>query len=362
MPGQFLSVLYRRKRFATIMSKKVIHIHMMSRIWRLSLLVLGVTLLTTLGSAGPVGAAGAPNPGTGGNGLRISPVRTDITVAPGKKQVVNITITNVTTAPATLQTIVNDFIANPNETGNPAIILDPKAYAPSHSLKRFVEAGGNFNLAPGQQKIIPITLNIPANAAGGGYFGAVRFAPAAAQTGPNINVSLAGSVGSLILLKVPGNVKEQLDIASFDVRRNDHPSSFFTSSKDLQATVRFQNQGNIQEEPFGKILLKSRTGKLLASYEINNTDPPGSVLPDSIRKFNVPVKGIGKYGKYKLEGNFGYGSSGQLISGSTTFYVIPTALIILFIAVVGLLAFLVFGLPRLIAAYNRRILRRAGRR
>lgn len=325
-------------------------------------MVLGVTIASVLGSVSPAAAAGPSTPGTGGNGLRISPVRNDITVAPGKKQVVNITITNVTTVPATLQTIVNDFVANPNETGNPAIILDPKAYAPTHSLKRFVEPSGSFTLAPGQQKIIPVTLNIPANAAGGGYFGAVRFAPASTLNGPNINVSLAGSVGSLILLKVPGNVKEQLTIASFDVRRDDHPSSFFTSSKNLMATVRFQNQGNIQEEPFGKILLKNRSNKVLATYEINNTDPPGSVLPDSIRKFPIPVKGIGKYGKYKLEGNFGYGASGQLISGSTTFYVIPTSLVIAFIAFVLVLAFLVFGLPRLIAAYNRRVLRRAGRR
>jgi hypothetical protein len=70
---------------------------------------------------------------------------------------------------------------------------------------------------------------------------------------------------------------------------------------------------------------------------------------------------VGGFGAYKLEGNFGYGSNGQLLSASTTFYVIPKAVIIGFILIVLLIIFLVLGLPRLIRAYNRRVIARAGR-
>jgi P pilus assembly chaperone PapD len=55
----------------------------------------------------PAGAATS-----GGNGLRISPVRTDLTINPGQTQTVNVNVTNVTSSPATLQTIVNDFTAS----------------------------------------------------------------------------------------------------------------------------------------------------------------------------------------------------------------------------------------------------------
>jgi len=300
---------------------------------------------------------------SGGNGLRVSPVRSDITIYPGKTEKVTVNVTNVTSVSAQLQTVVNDFVANPNETGEPAIILNPNQYAPSHSLKRYATTGGNFTLRPGEQKNVTVTINIPANAAGGGYYGAIRFAPASNVNGPNQTVSLAGSVGTLVLVKVPGDIKEQLSIASFDARVNDRPSSFFLNNKSIDAVVRFQNQGNIQEQPFGKILLKNRSGKVLAAYEVNNAVPPGNVLPDSIRKFPIPLKDkVGSFGQFKLEGNFGYGSSGQLLSASTTFYVIPTWLIIAFISLVLLIAFLVFGLPRLIKAYNKRVLRRAGRR
>ena len=297
----------------------------------------------------------------GGNGLRVSPVRTDLTINPGQTQTVNVTVTNVTAAPANLQTIINDFTANKDESGNPAIILDPNQYASSHSLKRFISPVSNISLNPGQSKAVPVVITVPKNATAGGYFGAVRFAPAGSVGGPNQTVSLAGSVGSLILVKVPGDIKEQMSIASFDVRSKDRPSSFFTTSKNLDATLRLQNEGNIQEAPFGKILLKNRSGKVLATYELNNVSPPGNVLPNSIRKFPIALTKVGGFGQYKLEGNFGYGASGQLLSASTTFYVIPKSAVIVFILIVLLLAFLVFGLPRLIRAYNRWILSKAGR-
>lgn len=328
---------------------------------RRTLSVLFILVVLVLGLVPPIQSNAADK--TGGNGLRVSPVRTDLTVYPGKTEKVTINVTNVTNVPAVLQTIINDFVANPNESGEPAIIFDTKQFAPNHSLKRFASTSGNFSLGAGESKNVVININIPANAAGGGYYGAVRFAPAANENAANENVALAGSVGSLILVKVPGDVNEKLSIASFDARVNDRPSTFFLNNNDIDAVVRFQNEGNIQEQPFGKILLKNRSGKILATYEVNNTNPPGNVLPDSIRKFTIPLKDkVGSFGQFKLESNYGYGSGGQLLSASTTFYVIPLWLIIAFIAVVGLIVFIVFGVPRLIKAYNRRVLRKAGRR
>lgn len=325
-----------------------------------SLLVAFVLLMGVLPSA-----HAATSSTTGGNGLRVSPVRSDpnLIVSPGETKVLTISVTNVTSAPGSFQTIINDFVADPNESGNPSIIFNPDQFAPNHSIKRLVVGPfPKFSLAPGQQKSIQITIKIPSNAAGGGYYGAVRFAPATNNSGRKQQVNLAGSVGSLILLKVPGNITDHLTIASFDARTKDRPSSFFTSSKNIDATIRFQNQGNIQEQPFGKILLKDRNGKILNSFEANTSNPPGSVLPDSVRKFSVPINKVGKFGKFKLEGNFGYATNGQLLSASTTFYVIPSWMILVFIAVVALLIFLIFGAPRLISAYNRHVLKSAGRR
>jgi hypothetical protein len=332
------------------------------RISGLRVAVLGFAMIIGLAAAPLQSATAATAPIQGaGNGLRVSPVRKDdIVIQPGGTQTIEISVTNVTGGAASFQAIVNDFIANPNESGNPAIILDPAKFAPGHSLKRFIGPINVISLQPGEEKSVSVKITVPANASGGGYYGAVRFAPASNNTQPN-QVSLSGSVGTLLLVKVPGDIKEHLSIAGVGVYSGGSSSNFFTSNKNLSVRVRFQNEGNIQESPFGKLQVKNRANKTLGSYEINNISPAANVLPDSIRRFEVPIK-TGKLGQYKIEGNFGYGSSGQLLSVATTIYIIPLSLIIIFIAVVVLLALSIFGIPRLLKAYNRRVLRRAGRR
>lgn len=322
------------------------------------LLVVAAVLAGTAQFAGAATAKSVK----GGNGLRVSPVRTDLTVSPGKTQIVYIIVTNVTSAPADLQAIINDFTANRDESGNPAILLDANRYASSHSLKRYIAPIPKFSLAPGQEKTIPVTISLPANVAGGGYFGAIRFAPASNNTVPGQNVSLAGSVGSLILVKVPGDIKDQMNIASFDVVQNKRSSTLFTNNKNLSTLIRLQNTGNVQEQPFGKVVVKNRSGKVLYSTEFNNVNPPANVLPDSIRRFNVPLKNVGSFGKYKVEANLGYGSGGQLLTASSSFYVIPLAAMYFGLFLILFILFLIFGLPRMMRSYNERVIRRAGRR
>jgi hypothetical protein len=300
-------------------------------------------------------AAPAPAPGSG-NGLKISPVRTDVTINAGTSQVVDVFVQNVTGSAATLQGVVNDFVADGNETGTPKLILDSNDFAPSHSLKRLVAPITNFNIASGAQQDVKVKITVPANAAGGGYYGAVRFAPASADTSKNL--ALSASVGSLILVKVPGNIVEQLSIKSLDVRKTTNASvasSFFTSPKQIEGVVRFANTGNIQVEPFGKLSLK-KGSKVLQQIEINNTTPPGNVLPDSTRRFNIPLDKVGSFGKYTIEGDFGYGSTGQLITAKTTFYVVPITIIIIIILIILLIIAAIFGLPKLIRNYNRRVI------
>jgi hypothetical protein len=297
-----------------------------------------------------------------GSGIYISPVRTELVVSPGETKTVTVTVKNVTSATATYKVIVNDFIAGDNELGQPALILDDNKYAPSHSLKRHIAAIPNVTVNPGESKDVKVSISMPKDAAGGGYFGAVRFLAVGGKQGQNI--TLSASVGSLILVRVPGDIKESMTLASFDVRKSEtsnSASSFFTSNKNLYVMARFKNTGNVHEQPFGKIILK-KGDKVLQTTEINNTDPKGNVLPDSIRRFSVKLNKVGMWGKYTVEGNFGYGTTGQLISGKTSFFVLPLILIIVGLIVLGLIVFAIFGLPKAIKRYNANVVRKANRR
>lgn len=330
---------------------------------RLSRIILAAiaTLSLVVIAALPAYAATAST--TSGNGLKISPVRTDLTINPGTSKTITLFVQNVTSTTTTFHAVVNDFVAGSGENGAPALILDPTQYAPTNSLKRDISVIPDITIAPGQTQPVKVTIAIPQGAPGGGYFGAVRFVPSSAAAGKQ-NVTLSASVGSLILVRVPGDIKDNLTIKSFDVRGNPNsntPSSFYTSNKSLFAIVRFSNQGNVQEQPFGKVLLK-KGAHTLQTTEINNTDPKGNVLPDSIRRFSVPLDKVGSWGKYTVEGNFGYGTNGQLLSASSTFYVVPVTFIVMGILVLVLVLAAIFGLPRAIRRYNQRILRRGGRR
>lgn len=332
--------------------------HKISKLVSSLLLSAGLVVISLL-----AGVPASAQQNGGGNGLKISPVRTELTIDPGTSQTITVNVQNVTSSSATFQAIVNDFVAGNNENGQPNLILDANQYAPSHSLKRYIAAIPDVTIPAGETKSVKVVITVPKDAAGGGYFGAVRFAPAGSDSSDK-NVTLSASVGSLILVKVPGDIKDDLRLASFDVRggaNSNTASSFFTGNKSLYAVARFENKGNVQEQPFGKVLLK-KGSKVLQTIEINNTDPKGNVLPDSIRRFSVQLTSVGSFGKYTIEGNFGYGSGGQLLSATSTFYVVPLALLIALVIVLALIICAVVFVPRAIKRYNQRIIRRASRR
>lgn len=295
------------------------------------------------------------------NGYRLSPVRTDLTIKPGANAAVTVYITNASNAVENLEVVINDFQPPANESGNPALLLNG-ATAPQHSLKQFVPTTPpQFTLQPKEQKAVTVTISVPNGTTSGGYYGAIRFVPAG--TGGNRNVNLSASVASLVLVTVPGDLHEQLAIASFGVAQGDKTGTgtLFFNNKNLKAVVRFHNSGNVQVQPFGKVLLK-KGSSTLETKAINNTDTPGNVLPDSTRVFNVTLTKVGWFGKYKAQGNFGYGSGGQLLSAQATFYVIPLTIILIVVLIILLILFIIFGVPRMIRAHDRRVLAKANRR
>jgi hypothetical protein len=315
--------------------------------------IAAVTLLLSLMSTASSAAAGTTQVSSS-NGLRVSPVRTELTIYPGQSKTVPVYVTNATKTPASLQVIIDDFIAR-GDNGTPALLIKQSNGYNPHSLKQFIAPIKNVLLAPEQESLVNVVINIPKSTPGGGYYAAVRFAPASINA--THNVTLAASVASLILVKVPGpGMKEQLDLNSFNVSNSSGPSRLFFGSNGLSAIVKFENTGNVQEEPYGKIEVQSGS-KTIMTKVINNVTPPGSVLPGSYRQFSVPLSGLGSFGKYTVNGYFGYGTSGQLLSASTTIYVVAYWIIILAVIVLFLIIFGIWGMPKVFRYWYKRSIR-----
>jgi hypothetical protein len=291
------------------------------------------------------------------NTLKISPVRSDITVAPGTSRKVTMKVTNITKAPMTVRPIENDFVAG-DEKGTPALILDEDKYAPTHSLKRFMAPLKDVTIPAGETKEIPLMITVPADAKAGGYYGAVRFAPVANDGSKSVNLN--ASAASIVLLTVPGDLVEKLNLTNFDIKKDDKPVSGFVSNPDnLSLALRFENKGSVQAAPFGQIYVKEGD-KVVYTYDFNQGDPRDMVLPDSARRWDVPLDKLGKFGKYTIGATFTYGKENKSIEISKTIWVIPTAYIIG--AIVGLLVLigLIVGIWYFLRHYKRRVLRKHG--
>ncbi len=300
-------------------------------------------------------AAFAAQSGTG-NGIKLSPLRFDLTIDPGKSQTVKFNVENITKNTATYKGVLTDFLAN-NQNGTPQLIVTGSKFDP-FSIKQFIANIPNFTIKGGQTVPVNVKVSIPKGTAGGGYFGAIRFLSVNPSTGKTVNIS--ASVAGLILITVPGpGMHESLALSSFNVGTNGKSQRLFYTNKGIDALVRFDNNGNVQIPPYGKIIVQDMSGKTIETKTVNGSNPPGNVLPESYRTFSVPLSNIGAIGKYTATGNFGYGNNGKLISASVTFYVIEPWIIILAIVIIALIITGAFLMPRIFRAWYKRSIRKA---
>ena len=323
--------------------------------------VLGLFIVTALALGIFTSSASAQSSKTStANTLKVSPVRSDVVIKAGESGEVPITITNLTGADVLVAPIENDFVQG-DENGTPSIILDADEYAPTHSLKRFMTPLKNVTVPKNGSAVVKVKIVVPKDAQAGGYFGALRFAPTTPDSGGQVNLS--ASVASLILLTVPGPVTEQLNLTNFDIQQGSGKAATdFRTPDDLKVAFRFENKGNIQEGPFGKISV-TKGKEVIYDYDFNQNTPREVILPDGARKWEVALKNIGDFGHYTVHATFTYGSTNKTIEVERSFWIIPTAYIIAAIAIVVLLvAGIVFLIIWLKGRRKRAIRRHAGRR
>lgn len=291
------------------------------------------------------------------NTLKISPVRTDLSVAPGKSVTVTMKVTNLTKAPMTIRPIENDFVAG-DEKGTPALILDADKFAPTHSLKRYMVPLKDVVIPANKVQEIKLVINVPVDAKAGGYYGAVRFVPV--NPDGTANVNLSASAASLVLLTVPGDLSEQLKLTNATVKQGESTVGGILQNPDnLHVQFRFENQGNVQVAPFGQVYVK-QGDKVIYTSNFNQDQPRGMVLPDSARRWDVPLDKLGKFGKYTIGATFTYGTGNKSIDFSKTIWIIPLSYVIGAVVGVVVLIALIVGIWLGLRSYKRRVIKGSG--
>jgi hypothetical protein len=284
------------------------------------------------------------------NGLQVSPAIAELNGEAGNTYKIDIKATNVTASDLVFSTDVNDFTAGKDETGTPSIDLE-NSNPSTASLRQWVTVLTSFSLKARETKTISVTVSIADNAEPGGHYGVVRFSGRAPDV--ESGVGLAASTGTLLLVRVAGAVDEDLNLVTFQTSQNDNPSGIFEYGP-IDFIARFENKGNIHLKPVGQIEVRDMFGNKVETLSMNADK--GNVLPLSIRKFQSTLEREWMFGRYTADISVAYGTTGQAIVKSISFWVIPYKVIL---GAILALVTLIFVFRTLIKRYNNYIIKRA---
>ena len=289
-----------------------------------------------------------------GQAIQISPVLIELNADSGQSYKIKLTLTNVSTGPLVLIPEVNDFKSK-DETGTPEIIFDQNEESDNFSMKAWISPPPRLQLKAKESKTVEVSVNVPKGAEPGGHYGVVRYSgisPGLEDTG----VALSASVGVLLLGRVNGNGNENLSVEQFFIEQGGKQKSFVEKAP-FAIVERLKNDGSVHLKPSGDVTVKNMFGSVVGSVKVN--DPAKNVLPDSIRRFEQGFTSKFMIGRYTAHLNLGYGTSGQVLQSSTSFWVIPYKLIL--ISLLAIVLIIVVG-RKLIKSYNKRVIERSKRR
>jgi hypothetical protein len=306
-----------------------------------------------LAATTPAPAAKTPA-ATPGQGLEISPPVIELNANPGQTITAQIRVRNVASGELIAKGRADDFGAGDSEDGQPKLLIDEQG-ATRYSLKYWVQSVPDLRLAPQELKTATVQIVVPANAEPGGHFGVVRFTavpPDVQGTG----VALSASVGSLILLRVGGNITDSVKLAEFSAGQTGKRGSFFEHGP-IDFTVRLQNDGSVHEKVQGSIAVTGPFGSKVGTIAVN--EKGGNVLPGSIRKFQQQLAKKSLFGHYKAKLALSYVNGTKKIDQTIGFWIIPWKLILLALVALVVLGYL---LRLAIRRYNEHIIAQARRK
>ncbi|MDO8265853.1 MAG: hypothetical protein Q7T41_02840 [Candidatus Saccharibacteria bacterium] len=283
----------------------------------------------------------------GSGGISISPTRFELVIERGKAELATIQVKNVTQNEILAKAYLNDFEPD-GVTGNPILLVDDTKEQSSSSLRDFIVGLEDVTIPAGETAIVNLPIQVPDNAAPGAYYGAVRFQAApvesAEQSDQEAQLSLNASVAAIVLVEVPGDITEKIEVSSVGAYVDDKKGSLFTKTP-TQVGIKINNLGNGFSKPFGAVSVKGPWGSgEILNYELNDTTPRGNVLPNSARLFLKDLSGVKWPGRYTIEANISHGRGGEVLTAKSSFWYIPSWLIVILIVFLAAIVTLGFYL------------------
>lgn len=258
-------------------------------------------------------------------GVTISPPLLELTLNPGAEIEETILVSNPAENLSELYPSTANFEAA-GEGGEPTF-LSPADESGKFSLARWISyTQTKVALVPRQQVEFKYKITVPPDAEPGGHYGVVFLATQPPETEADVSqVAIAGKIGSLILVRVPGDIREEARVEEFSGPWMNFktPISFLTFIRNL---------GNIHFKPDGEISIRNWRGKEIERIPLN--PKKGNILPESRRRFDsvwspstTPFWKT-PFGRFSANLRIVYGASQKTLDGKIYFWLIPYWLIV----------------------------------
>ncbi len=241
----------------------------------------------------------------------LKPGKLETEIQAGEEKTLFLAVTNNLGADYDFKLMVEDVSFKEGE----GLIFHQDNLGP-YSLKNYISFEQDvFTILNEQTVELAIKVSLPENTPPGSRHAVVLISPIFTPSGGEAFVS--SEIGSLVFVKIAGEVVESGELASFKVLDN-----FIFNDEALAFNVAFNNTGNTYLNPYGVIKIKGLWGK-----ETIVPIDPWFVLPNSIRSRDILGELLAS-GFYQAEINLNRGYDDVVDKETVSFWVINWGVLI----------------------------------
>ena len=270
--------------------------------------------------------------------LSVVPPKQEVLVNPGEHFSTSVKFLNQGDTPITGTLSVLDFVVT-DDKGTPVFLDNPQIVGTTtlpakYSAAKWISIP-NSNMAIGAKSdaSVPITIEVPKNAAPGGRYAAVIFQPGGDLTLGNPvsgqENAIAVRLASLLYVRVAGPITENATVTKFE-------GPGFLEYGPATISTEILNQGDYHISPEGSITMKDMFGRVVSKVNIDQKN----IFPGTSRSYSTQVGEKLMFGQFTLNLSAKYGDKNQVLTSAMTMWIFPwraTLAIVLAIAIIILL-------------------------
>jgi len=252
-------------------------------------------------------------------GLTAIPPRLEVTAKPGQTLTKEIKVRNESKTERAITTTTKDFIVT-DDNGTPiqlenSLDISNNRWASSSWIQ---VSPSNFKLKPGETKSLMVTILVPDNPTAGGHYAMILHSPKNEVTLNETGSAIETNVGTLVYITIPGKITEKAQVRQFTAPQ-------FLEYGPVNFKTIVSNFSDIHITPVGAINIKNWFGGKTASLSL----PTTNIFPGVSREMTNTLNRKWLFGRYVATLDAGYGATGQALTASLIFWVVPWRLILL---------------------------------